>query len=136
MRVEGYVFAGVGVFLLATDVVYWMLSEDATGTTALFVSVLLSGLIAFYLLYTSRRIDPRPEDESDADVAEGAGEVGFFSPYSWWPLPLAATLALAAVGMAIGWWLVIIASVFAAVSVFGFVFEYYLGRGSRMARRR
>ena len=29
------------------------------------------------------------DDDLDAEVSDGAGELGFFSPHSWWPLPLA-----------------------------------------------
>ena len=39
--------------------------------------------------------DPdRPEDRSDGEIADGAGEQGFFPPYSWWPLFCASALAV------------------------------------------
>ena len=38
-------------------------------------------------------MDPRPEDRKDGEIADGAGELGFFPPYSWWPLWCALTLA-------------------------------------------
>ena len=36
--------------------------------------------------------EPRPEDRMDGEIADGAGELGFFPPYSWWPLWCAAAL--------------------------------------------
>ena len=54
-------------------------------------------------------MEPRPEDRKDAEIADGAGELGFFPPYSWWPLWCGAALAVIVYGMALGaWWLVII----------------------------
>ena len=35
MKVEGWLFLGCGVFLIGADVVYWYVSYDPTGTTAL-----------------------------------------------------------------------------------------------------
>ena len=35
MRVEGWLFLGCGVFLAGADIVYWYVSKDPTGTTAL-----------------------------------------------------------------------------------------------------
>ena len=62
------------------------MSEDPTGTTALVMTFFLSLLVAFYLSVTGRRMDARPEDRKEAEIVEGAGELGFFPPYSWWPL--------------------------------------------------
>ena len=53
-------------------------------------------------------MEPRPEDRKDAEIADGAGELGFFPPYSWWPLWCGACLAVIVLGVVIGWWLVII----------------------------
>lgn len=127
MRVEGFLFLFCAVFFAVTDVIYWLWSKDPTGTTALALSVGLAFLIAFYLLFTGRRIDARPEDDLDAEISDGAGEMGFFSPHSWWPLFVAGSAALGAIGIAVGWWLFIIGAVFLIASVIGFVFEYYRG---------
>ena len=42
-----------------------------------------------FFWFVSRRIDLRPEDRPDGEIAEGAGEIGFFSPGSYWPFGLA-----------------------------------------------
>jgi cytochrome c oxidase subunit IV len=130
MRVEGWLFLGCGVFLGGADVVYWYVSKDPTGTTALALSVGLALLIGFYVLFTGRRLPLRPEDNNEGEIAEGTGEIGFFSPHSWWPLWLGLSGAVAFAGFAIGWWLLLIGMVGVLFTAIGFVFEYYRGHFS------
>ena len=127
MKVEGWLFVGCAAFFAVIDVIYWHYSKDPTGTTALALSVGLAFLTGFYLLFTGRRLPPRPEDRPEAEVAEGTGELGFFSPHSWWPLITGLSAAVAALGAAIGWWLFLIGMLFVLLSAIGFVFEYYRG---------
>src|SRR5438046_1346767 len=102
--------------------------KDPTGSTALGVSVVLAFLIGFYVLFTGRRLPrERPEDRKEAEIAEGTGEIGFFSPHSWWPLFTGLSAAVSALGFAIGWWLFLIGMLFTLLSAIGFVFEYYRG---------
>jgi hypothetical protein len=128
MKVEGFLFVGCAAFFGATDIVYWQFSKDPTGTTALFFSVCLAFLIGFYLLFTGRRLPPRAEDVPDAEISDGSGELGFFSPHSWWPLITGLSAAVAALGVAVGWWLFLIGMLFVLLSAIGFVFEYYRGQ--------
>src|SRR5215470_7940629 len=124
MRVEGWLFLGCAIFFGVADIFYWSLSHDPTGGTALALAVCLAFLTGFYVLFTGRRLPERPEDTPQGEVDEGVGELGFFSPHSWWPLFLGLAAATAAIGVAIGWWLFLmglLATLFAAI---GFVFEY------------
>jgi hypothetical protein len=127
MKFEGFLFVGCAVFFGAADIVYWYFSKDPTGTTALALSVGLAFLTGFYLLFTGRRLRPRPEDSPEGEIADGAGELGFFSPHSWWPLYVGLAAGLAALGVAIGWWLFLIGLLATLFAVIGFVFEYYRG---------
>jgi hypothetical protein len=127
VKVEGNLFAGIGIFVAPIIPIYWHFSHDPTGTAALVMTFGLCALVAFYFLFTARRIDLRPEDDRNARMEDSAGELGFFSPYSWWPLALAASGAMTFLGVVVGWWLVILAIPCFAVSVFGLVFEYYRG---------
>jgi len=80
------------------------------------------------VLFTGRRLPrERPEDRKEAEIAEGTGEIGFFSPHSWWPLFTGLAAAVSALGFAIGWWLFLIGMLFTLLSAIGFVFEYYCG---------
>jgi hypothetical protein len=127
MKFEGGLFIGCAVFFGGTDIVYWYFSKDPTGTTALALSVGLAFLTGFYLLFTGRRLPLRPEDNTEGEIADGTGELGFFSPHSWWPLYVGLAAATAALGVAIGWWLFLIGLLFLFLTTIGFVFEYYRG---------
>ena len=127
MKFEGGLFIGCAIFFGVVDVIYWFLSKEVTGTTALALAVALALLTGFYLLFTGRRLPLRPEDAPDGEIEEGTGELGFFSPHSWWPLYVGLAAALAAFGVAIGWWLFLIGLLALFLTVIGFVFEYYRG---------
>ena len=127
MRVEGWLFLGCAIFFGVADIFYWNLSHDPTGATALALSVGLAFLTGFYVLFTGRRLPRRPEDDTQGEIEEGTGELGFFSPHSWWPLFVGLAGALAAIGVAVGWWLFLIGALAQMFSVIGFVFEYYRG---------
>jgi hypothetical protein len=127
MKVETWIFAICSIFFLIVTPAYGWISGDHTGTTALAMTFLLTTLVTFYLGFHARRMDPRPEDRKDGEIAEGAGELGFFPPYSWWPLWCALCLASIALGVAVGWWLFIVGLVLGAVALSGLIFEYYRG---------
>jgi hypothetical protein len=85
-------------------------------------------MVTLYLGFHATKMEPRPEDLKDAEVADGAGEMGFFPPYSWWPLWCGAALAVIVYGTALGaWWLLIIGVGLGAIALSGWVFEYYRG---------
>lgn len=127
MKVEGRIFAGIAVFFVVVAAVYGVLSREVIGTTALILSAGLSTIVAVYLLFTSTRIDPRPEDNDEAEIADGAGEYGFYSPHSWWPIMVAGSASITMLGFAFGWWLIAMGAIFLIGSAIGFVFEYYHG---------
>jgi hypothetical protein len=127
VRVEGLLFSLLAIFLLVIGAVYWIVSRDPTGFTMIMLSGGLALLVGYYLLFTARRIDARPEDLPDAEIADGAGEIGFFAPHSWWPIALAASSALTASGIIFGPFLTVIGVFFLLGSLAGLLFEYYVG---------
>jgi protein-S-isoprenylcysteine O-methyltransferase Ste14 len=127
MKVEGLLFAFLAAFFAVITTVYWLLSRDPTGSACLGLTFGLSFIIGYYLLFTARRMEARPEDRGDAEIAEGAGEMGFFAPHSWWPIALAFSFFLVGAGLVFGPFLMAIGFGFILVTVTGFVFEYYLG---------
>jgi hypothetical protein len=127
MKVEGSLFIGCAVFFGGADIVYWYFSHDPTGTAALAFAVGLGFLIGFYVLFTGRRLPKLPQDDPQAEIEQGTGELGFFSPHSWWPAFLGLSAGLAALGVAIGWWLFLIGMLSVIFTTIGFVFEYYRG---------
>ena len=127
MKAETWIFGLCSIFFVLVAPSYWFITGDHTGTTALVMTFLLTTLIAFYLGAHARKMTPRPEDRKDGEIAEGAGELGFFPPYSWWPLWCAMCLASMALGVAVGWWLFIIGGVLGAIALSGLIFEFYRG---------
>ncbi len=128
MKVEAWIFAITTAFFVVVSPAYWLVSGDWTGTSALVMTTLLAAMVTLYLGFHAAKMEPRPEDRKDGEIADGAGELGFFPPYSWWPLWCAATLGGIVYGVAIGaWWLVIIGFGVGAVTLAGWIFEYYRG---------
>ena len=127
MKAETWIFVICTAFFALVTPSYWFITGDHTGTTALAMTFLLTTLITFYLGAHARKMQPRPEDRKDGEIAEGAGELGFFPPYSWWPLWCGVCLGTMALGVAVGWLLFIIGAVLGAVALSGLIFEYYRG---------
>jgi hypothetical protein len=128
MKVETYIFGINAVFFILVAPAYWYMTYDPTGTAALTMTALLTSLVTFYLWFHASKMEPRPEDRQEGEIADGAGELGFFPPFSWWPLWAAATLALAVYGLAYSaWWLFAIAVGFGSIALSGWIFEYYRG---------
>ena len=129
MKVETRIFAFGVPFFVLSGVVYGFMTgwKELLGVPALLMTGLLSGLIAFYLNYTGRHVDARPEDDVFGEIDENAGEVGHFAPQSWWPLPLALGAGMCFMGLAAGWWLFYIGVAFSTVALVGWVFEFYRG---------
>ena len=141
MKIEARIFLLVAVFCWVAATVYGIWTHDVdggiewAGFAALILSGGLLGISGSFFWFVSRRIDPRPEDRSDGEIAEAAGELGFFSPGSYWPVGIAGAASVAALGLAfVQLWLVIIGVVLILFSVGGLLFEYYMG-GRRPAPR-
>jgi len=134
VRGESLLFAIVSGFLYLAAIVYgfWtkysLHSVEWIGVTALVLSGLLTGMCTLYFFVVSRRIDPRPEDRPDAEISDAAGEVGFFSPGSYWPFGLGLTALISAVGL-VYWqvWLLAIGILGLLGATGGLLFEYYTG---------
>jgi hypothetical protein len=133
VKVETWIFTGFAIFFAPVGVVYGILTDwkEPLGVPGLFLTSGMCALIAAYLFITSRRIDPRPEDNPEAQVADGAGDLGqHFPPYSWAPLWGGAAAAFTFMGMAVGWWMLLIGLVLSLLAAFLWVFEYYRGENA------
>ncbi|MFI5722844.1 cytochrome c oxidase subunit 4 [Streptomyces cyaneofuscatus] len=127
MKIQGHLFLWLSAFILIMAGVYGVWSKEPVGTTALFLAFGLSVMIGFYLAFTANRVDAMAQDNKEADVADEAGELGFFSPHSWQPLALAVGGAFAFMGVVFGWWLMYFSAPLLLIGLFGWVFEYYRG---------
>ena len=131
MKVQGRIFLVLAFFFLAMTILYGLWAKEPVGTTALLLTFGLSVMIGYYLSFTARRVDTGAQDRKDADVADDAGELGFFSPYSWQPLALGLGAAIGFLSIVFDWWLLFFAFPFILGGLFGWVFEYYRGEEQR-----
>jgi len=127
VKLESLLFGLGFLFFTLVAGIYWYFSRDEIGTTALALTGALAFLVAFYLWYTSKRVYPRPEDRPDAEIDEADPEYGFFSPHSWWPLPVAGGAAVIALGLIFAVWLLIVGVFILLIGLVGWLFEYYRG---------
>ena len=133
MKVEAWVFGSLTIFFAIVTPIYWFITADAnlvpeiTGTVALIMSTLLVLMIWVYLLLVARRMEPRPEDRKTGEIAEGAGELGFFPPQSKWPLFLSLTFVLVVLAPIYGWWLLLLGFGFGFITLTGLLYEFYRG---------
>lgn len=127
MKVETWIFGICTAFFVVVAPAYWLITGDWTGSTALAMTFLLTLLLTFYLGFHALKMEPRPEDRNDGEIAEGAGELGFFPPFSWWPMWCALCLATMTLGVVVGWWMFIIGAALGAIALSGLIFEYYRG---------
>lgn len=126
MKVEAAIFNGLALFMFVSAVVYGVWAQEPIGTTALVLSGGLCLIIGGFFWFVSRRIELRPEDRKEAEIAEGAGDLGFFSPSSYWPITLAAAATLAGAGLAYYFiWLILLGAAAVMFAVGGMLFEYY-----------
>jgi hypothetical protein len=138
MRANTNLFWILFAFMALADVTYtsWALIEQGAvewvGTVGIGLAALLGGFIAFYLGRVHHAQGAElPEDLLDSDIDDGDPEIGFFSPWSWWPIILAGSAALIVLGLAVGFWISFIGAAFVAVGIVGWVYEYYRGNFAR-----
>jgi hypothetical protein len=125
MKTNWVLFTGIGLFYTLMAAIYWVIGGEPVGIACLILSSALAYMVGCYVWFTQRKIGQiLPEDNLDAEISDGAGELGFYSPHSWWPLPVAAFAVLAGLGLIIGWWLTAIAAGGLIISIVGFVTEY------------
>ena len=134
MRIEARIFELLTVFFIIVAIIYAIFTGlsrtgvEWAGLTALVLTAGLALIIGTYFRFVARRLDLRPEDYEEAEIADGAGDLGFFSPFSFWPIALAASATLTATGLAyFEPWLVVLGVVCVLFTVGGLVFEYHLG---------
>ena len=137
MRIESRIFLMVAAFFFGCATIYgfWtnasQHSVEVVGVAALILSGGLCFIIGTFFSFVARRIDPRPEDRPDGEIADGAGELGFFSPGSYWPIGIAGSGVVAALGLALAQlWLAVVGVAAILFTVGGLLFEYYIGQNA------
>jgi len=125
MKANWQLFSGLSIFYVIMAVVYYFVGGEAVGITGMTLAACLAGMVGFYVWFTQKRIGfAIPSDNTEAEIADDAGELGFYSPHSWWPLPTALSATAMGLGLIIGWWLTLIALGSLVISIIGMVTEY------------
>jgi hypothetical protein len=134
MKSEYRLFGILTSFLFVAAAVYaWWTDFDGgrvewIGTVALVLCGLLTSMCGGYFWFVSRRIELRPEDRPDAEIADGAGEIGFFSPGSYYPFALALASTITGLGLVFfAPWLIALGMSGVLLATGGLLFEYYTG---------
>lgn len=136
MRTTQKMLFVLAAFYAVVGTVYtlWTLNSDHglewVGVVAFFLTAVFTLFVGFYLGIENKpfRVRQLPEDRLDAEIADADFELGFFSPWSWWPFFLAMAIGAVLIGMAVGWWIVFFAFPLVVVGIVGWMFEYYRGR--------
>jgi len=128
MRVESRIFELLTIFFFAIGTISLVLSREPAGSAALFLTGGLSLIVGTYFRFVARRLEaPRPEDNPGGEISDGAGDVGFFSPGSYWPVILAGSVALMGISLAFMYfWAVAISVILIVMAVGGLLFEYHI----------
>ena len=125
MKVSWQLFIGLSVFYVLMTVIYWQVGGEPVGIGGMLLAAALAGMVGFYVWFTQRRIGQLlPEDNLTALISDGAGDLGFYSPHSWWPLPVALSMCALTLSLIIGWWLTVISLGALVISIIGMVTEY------------
>lgn len=129
MKAEAKLFLGLIVFFVPISIIYGLLTgfTEPVGWMGILLVALTMLMVGGYLWIISKRIDPRPEDDPTANIEDGPSEMGFYSPWSWWPLILAFSAALIFFGLAVGPWISGIGFMLLVVALVGWVYEYSRG---------
>ncbi|MBV8542053.1 MAG: cytochrome c oxidase subunit 4 [Pseudonocardiales bacterium] len=129
MRIEARIFEIITAFFFLSDVVYGLWSHgEPVGSAALTLTGGLTLIVGTYFRFVSRRVRMRPEDNTEAEISDGAGEMGFFSPGSYWPVGMALSASVLGFALAFDqWWMVAVGIALILGTVAGLVFEYHIG---------
>mgnify|MGYP000710291731 FL=1 len=127
MIVGGKLFGFGTVVYVGLAIIYWFMSGDVVGTTALALTGGLAFLISFYVLFTAKRVGPLPEDNELALISDIDPDYGFFSPYSWWPFAIGLAVAIFVLGFVFARGMMVFGLFAIMMAIYGLIFEYYRG---------
>lgn len=133
MKHDSLIYYPLAIFFLGMTVLYFFFGRydgnkiEWAGVAALALCTLMMAMVGGVFHLTGRKMDDRPEDRLDAEVVDGAGDIGFFPPSSIWPFWCAVTAGLIFLGPVFGWWLTLLGAAFGVWALAGWIYQYYRG---------
>lgn len=121
----------LAVFFLIFSVVYpvWNFIAGAkfewVGSLAIPLTMVMFLLLGGFLSLNLRRQagGVLPEDNNLADIDDGATEMGFYLPWSWWPFFAGAAGGVAMLAMSVGVWLALFSLGLVLITFIGWFYE-------------
>lgn len=138
MKIESLFLIGVGIFFGVIGLIYWFTSYEDGGFLMLLGTCALGFLPGSYYFFWHRRfhghkyfvfgkldrtVGDRPEDRSDAEIADGAGVISSFPGSSIWPFFFGAAAFMVLLSFAFGIWMIIPGVVLVVIAVVGATVE-------------
>lgn len=126
---EAWIFGGLALFFVVVAPLYWFISKEVIGAIGLLLTMLLMLMIFFYLIVIGRKDlkVARPSDNPEAEIIDGAGDLGFYPPQSIWPMWCALAIGVILLGIVFGWWISLLGVGLGIWACSGMLFEYYKG---------
>lgn len=127
-RLEGQLMLGVGVFFAVVGSVFTAFSgqypsQQPTGAALLLTCAIWGFLPGAFLIYWSKRTNPRQQDRPDGLYSAETGPLGAFPDGSLWPLVLGAGATFVVLGMVYGAWTAVVGVSMMISSLVGVVVE-------------
>ena len=129
MKFEWKLITGAAVFLVVLYLAYWFLSYEDTGSVEILFAACAYLMLGGFLLlqWHRRRGHPRPEDDHEAELTDGEGEVAFFPSASIWPAGIALGAILTSIGLIWGMWYLALGVPIMLGAIIGFSVEAEAG---------
>ncbi|WKD58967.1 cytochrome c oxidase subunit 4 [Corynebacterium caspium] len=140
MKSGSRVMYGITMFLFIMVIIYtpatifvkddaWIYGIEWAGVVALTLATLLALMLAVYLQFTERRSDILPEDWEEAEIADKAGILGFFSPSSIWPVAMSGAILVLGLGIIyMHYWLIVLGAALLVYTTVRLSMQYGLPR--------
>ena len=131
MKTNVTLYLGLALFFLLLSVVYptWMFINgrpfEWVGSIALPLTMIMFLLLGSFLALNYRRQagGVLPEDSETADIDDGDTEMGYYLPWSWWPVFAGAAGGVLMLAMSVGIWLALFALGIVLITFIGWFFE-------------
>lgn len=110
MKSSAKIMYGITTFLVVVTIIYVFATlhvddkgsfpgVEWAGTTGMTLAAGMALMLGVYFHFTERRVDVLPQDWEEAEIQDGAGTLGFFSPSSIWPAAMSGAIAVLGFGI-------------------------------------